>query len=139
MNTDSGHTSAPRVEIQVHFSTGYRGRKRIKEGTKSLEAEPTRQNVSRLTQLLALAHRWNHLIEEGVVASYAEIASTMGLSRARVTQIMALLYLAPEIQEKILTRALDTELDRLTERSVRVLTMLPAWDDQRRLWASLLA
>ena len=138
MNTDSGHTSSPRIEIQVHFATGDRGRKQLKTGPKPSEPKPPREAVPRLAQLLALAHRWDRLIEEGVVANRAEIASMMGLSRARVTQIMALLNLAPGIQEKILSRPLDTGLERLTERSIRSLTALPTWDGQRQLWASLL-
>ena len=138
MNTDSGHTSSPRIEIQVHFATGDRGRKQLKTGPKPREPEPPREAVPRLAQLLALAHHWRRHIEEGVITNYAEIARLMGLSRARVTQIMALLNLAPVIQEQILASPPDPGLEGLTERAVRVLTGHPAWDDQRRLWVSLL-
>jgi hypothetical protein len=45
---------------------------------------------------LALAHSWERLLEKGPVASFAEIAKLAGLSRARVSQIMTLQYLAPD-------------------------------------------
>ena len=138
MRAQASPPSGPRVELKVHIATSAHGRKQIRKGPVPEKISPPREDLPRITKLLALAHRWNRLIEEGVVANNAEIASMMGLSRARVTQIMALLYLAPEIQEQILASPPDPGLERLTERSVRVLTALPAWDDQRRLWVSLL-
>lgn len=46
---------------------------------------------------MALAIRFDQLIRDGVVANQAKIAKLGHLSRARVTQIMDLLNLAPEI------------------------------------------
>ena len=51
---------------------------------------------------MALAIRFETLIREGVVANQAELAELAMVSRARVTQIMNLLNLAPEIQEELL-------------------------------------
>jgi hypothetical protein len=82
-------------------------------------------------RLLALAHRWDRLIDEDVVTDYAEIASTMELSRARVTQIMDLLYLAPEIQEDILS---DKMLEPVSERAARALIRVPEWTKQCVAW-----
>ncbi len=45
---------------------------------------------------------WRALLESGQVANQAEIARREGITRARVTQVMGLLRLAPEIQEHIL-------------------------------------
>jgi hypothetical protein len=87
-----------------------------------------------LTKLLALAHRWNRLVDEGVVANYAEIARLMGLSRARVTQIVDLSFLAPDIQDEILLGDADA-----TEREIREIARAPEWNEQRRLWRCLRA
>ena len=138
MRAQASPPNGPRVELKVHIATSAHGRKQIRKGPVTEKTSPPREKLPRITKLLALAHRWVQLIEEGVVKDQAEIARTMGLSRARVTQIMALLNLAPGIQEQILAPPPDAGLERLTERSVRVLTGLPAWNDQRKLWMSLL-
>ena len=53
----------------------------------------------------------------------------MGLSRARVTQITDLAFLAPDIQEEILFGTPD-----VPERAMRKITRKPNWIEQRRLW-----
>lgn len=129
MPSDPTSTNLPRVEFQVHFRTGQCGRKNLRKGACPKKRASAHRNLPRITRLLPLAHRWNHLIDKGVVADYAEIAAMMGLSRARITQIMDLLYLAPEIQECILTRP-DEAIQTLPERAVRRITRLPLWKDQ---------
>jgi hypothetical protein len=64
-------------------------------------AEPVqqREEIPRVVRLLALSHRWHRLIDEGKVKDQAEIARRMGLTRARVSQIMALRWLSPVMQE----------------------------------------
>ena len=90
---------------------------------------PITESVPRLARLLALAHRWNRLVDEGVVANFAEIARLMGISRARVTQITDLSLLAPDIQKEILLGDADA-----TERQVRAIVAVLSWDEQRQLW-----
>ncbi len=51
---------------------------------------------------MQLLRRFDGLIQSGVVANYAELARLGNVTRARVTQIMNLLNLAPEIQEELL-------------------------------------
>ncbi len=130
MTSQSDNTNFPRVQFQVHFRTGDCGRKHLRKGSCPNKSELPNKDLPRLTRLLALAHRWNHLIDKGVVADYAEIAAMMGLSRARVTQIMDLLTLAPEIQESILLMPYKA-IQGLPERAVRRITRLPLWKDQR--------
>ena len=58
--------------------------------------------LPRITRLLALAVRFEGLLQDGTVKDYAELARLGGVSRARITQIMSLRTLAPAIQERIL-------------------------------------
>lgn len=51
---------------------------------------------------MALAIHFDQLIPYGVVADYAEIARLTHVSRARISKIMNLFFLAPDIQEEIL-------------------------------------
>ena len=77
MNRLNSQNVLPRVEIKVHFQTGHRGRRLLKRGEKERQLAGKREDLPRLTKLLALAHRWNRLIEDGTVANYAEIARMM--------------------------------------------------------------
>ena len=51
---------------------------------------------------MALAIRFDRLVQSGEVASYAELSRLGHVSCTRITQIMALLQLAPDVQEEIL-------------------------------------
>ena len=96
-------TKAITLEIDVHFRNRGRGNRReLRPGPTppSPKLEPGR--VSRVARLTALAIRFQELLRSGQVASYAELAELGHVSRARVTQIMNLLLLAPDIQEQIL-------------------------------------
>ncbi len=64
---------------------------------------PSNQAASHLvSRLMALAIRFEQLIQDGHVADYAELARLSHVSRARITQVMNLRLLAPDIQEQIL-------------------------------------
>lgn len=75
---------------------------------------------SLLAPLLALAHRFERLIQTGVATDYADLARLGHVTRARVTQIMNLLSLAPDIQERILCwRTITEGKDPVSERGLR--------------------
>jgi hypothetical protein len=66
----------------------------------SQESIPTTAGwLPRITRLLALAVRFEGLLQDGTVRDYAELARLGGVSRARITQIMSLRSLAPELAE----------------------------------------
>lgn len=80
---------------------------------------------SRAARMLALAHHIERLVDGGSLESYAEAAEALGLTRARVTQLMNLLLLSPRVQEAILTSSL---ID--SERSLRTVLAQPHWPSQ---------
>jgi hypothetical protein len=74
-------------------------------------------NIPRVARLLALAIRFDGLVRRGEVQDYADLARLGYVTRARITQIMNLLNLAPDIQEDILflpntTKGRDLILER---------------------------
>jgi len=93
---------------------------------KPTPAAPT--TPSRAAQMLALAHHVERLIEAGDVQSVATIARTLGLTRARLTQVMQLLLLAPEIQEQILLGQIHCG-----ERRLRPVVKAAAWAEQSKI------
>ncbi len=58
--------------------------------------------LTQVTRLIALAMRLDGLIRSGELKDQAAVARVGGVSRARVTQIMNLLFLAPDILEQLL-------------------------------------
>jgi DNA invertase Pin-like site-specific DNA recombinase len=106
-------------------------------GPQTSVAEPT-ERVPRVTRLLALALKFEDLIRSGVVDNYAVLAQLGQVSRSRVTQITNLLSLAPDIQEQILfLRPEEAKQLRLSEPSVRKLSALLDWGEQRAYWNRL--
>ena len=77
---------------------------------------------SRVARMVALAHHVKRLIEAGELESYAAAADALGLTRARLTQVMDLLLLAPAIQEAILIGK-----TRASERFLRAVVHEPVW------------
>jgi hypothetical protein len=71
---------------------------------------------------LHIAEKFQNQLEAGLV-NKADLARRHGMSRARVTQIMNLLKLSPEIRGKILNLS-DKEQSFFTERKLRKIVRL---------------
>jgi hypothetical protein len=133
-------TEAFTLECEVHFDRRGRGSRKVLETGPGpfRPAEPGR--VSKVTRLMALAIRFEGLLRDGAVESYAELARLGHVTRARVTQIMNLLHLAPDIQEEILflprTRS---GRDPIILAQLQAITQVLDWRKQRRRWRSLAA
>ena len=121
------------VTQEVHFQRGGQGRKELQGSPPKPPVPPGR--VPRVARLMALAIRFDELICDGTVADYAEIARLGHVTRARLTQIMNLLHLAPDIQEAILFMpCAELGGDPITERELRPIAAVPDWKKQRRMW-----
>ena len=89
---------------------------------------------------MALAIHMQRLIDEGVVRDYAELARLAHVSRARITQIMNLSSLAPDIQEEILfLPRVHSGRDPTRNHAIRHIAATADWGTQRRVWADLQA
>ncbi len=94
--------------------------------------------VPRVARTLALAHKIDAKIRAGEFQDLADAARSIGVTRARMTQIMNLLLLAPEIQEAILDLPLVTNgRDPVSERALRQIVAEPDWTKQRALWCGV--
>jgi len=89
------------VEMTWIFRSRNNGRKaRNNPGDKTSDVESG--NIPRISRLMALAIKFDGLVRHGEVRDYADLARLGYVTRARITQIMNLLNLAPDIQEEIL-------------------------------------
>ncbi len=126
------------VSVDFQFSVQQRGRgakKQIIEGTRAArESNPSLERIPRIARYMALAIHFEDLIRQGVVTDYADLARLGHVTRARVTQIMNLRLLAPEIQEQLLF-LIDNAIGRgnVRLRELQTISTEPNWLTQRRL------
>ena len=98
---------------------------------------PQETKTPRVVELLRKAVEWKALLESGKVASQVDIARQEGITRARVTQVMGMLRLAPEIQQQILSMPEIARRPPVTERSLRPVRAINDRHDQLREFQKL--
>lgn len=102
------------------------------------EKSTLKGRIPRVSKLMALAIRFDQLLSDGVVANQSELARLAHVTQPRMTQIMNLLNLAPDIQEEILQLpAVASGRDPITERDLRPILRMTAWSIQRNAWPQL--
>jgi len=74
---------------------------------------------------LALAHHLAQLIDKGLVADYTAAARLLGVSQPRLTHLMSLLLLAPQIQDAILAGTIVP-----ADKKLRELARIAEWRGQ---------
>lgn len=73
-----------------------------------------------------LAREWEKMLQSGEYVSQTALARKLGVSRARVNQMLRLLKLPPDIQESVLQMGNPLPSRKITERKLRaLLTALP--------------
>ena len=132
-------TKGPTLTFQcpIHVKkTG--GKKKLQNGVAPLPVPVIPGNIPRVSRLLALAHRFERSLDDERARDFADLARVGRVTRARITQIMNLLLLAPDIQEELLFLPRTVQgRDPITERHLRSIVAEPAWPAQRRLWQRL--
>jgi hypothetical protein len=126
------------IERQVHFSRSSRGRQELVKGPapQPVVREPGR--VPRVARLAALALRFDGLVRSGAIASYAEIAALGHVTRARVSQILNLVNLAPDVLEAVLfLPRTERGRDAIKLAHLQPIALTPDWGKQRRQWREL--
>ena len=101
------------------------------------ELPRTVRQTPRLTRLMALAIKCLGMVEGGEILDYAELSRAGHVTRARMSQIMNLVNLAPDIQEQILFLPPTEERSPHTETAVRKIACQPFWSRQRNQWQRL--
>jgi hypothetical protein len=126
------------VERTVEFRrAGHGGRKELRAAPAEPQAAVVGR-VPRVSRLLALALRFQELVRSGAIANYAELARLGQVTEARISQIMDLTLLAPDIQEAILfLPRKERGRDPIVVRDLLRVAAARDWRIQRRLWAQL--
>lgn len=101
------------------------------------QAAAERRYPARVARQLALAHALQRRVDDGEFPDYATMARALGFTRARISQIMDLLLLAPAIQEEILFLECIPGQQPVSERALRTLVRKRSWSEQRDAWAEI--
>ena len=90
----------------------------------------------RIVQVVALAIHFQDMLDRGEVRNHADLARLGCISRERMSQIMMLAWLAPDIQQQVLGVP-KTPGGRfpLSETELRSIARLPEWSEQRAHWS----
>ena len=140
LNTGGGAAADLTLTSSVHFRRGGKGRLELATGPRPVSDEVPVGRVPKVARLVALAIRLQDLVDRGEVRGYAELARVGHVTRARVTQIMNLALLAPDMQEQILSLPPVTAgRDPVKEWQVRPVAAQALWSEQRKLWRRVAA
>lgn len=101
------------------------------------QAEAKRPRPIRAAQMLACAHEMQAMIDRGELRDRTELAARFGFTRARITQLLDLLLLAPDVQEEILLMEVVHGGDPVHEHALRAIVRHASWRDQRAEWRTL--
>lgn len=120
------------IQLEVTLPLRQRRRPSGPNGeTNSVSNPVSRPQIPRITRLMALAIRFQDMVDCGEVQDYADLARLGYVTRARVTQIMNLLLLAPKIQESLLDCASASFVPAPSETEVRSVTKIELWEAQQ--------
>lgn len=89
----------------------------------------------RAAEMLAVAYQMDRMIETGIVRDRAEMARVTGFDDSRISQIMNLMWLAPDIQEEVLLAEVGDGRDWVTAKELLPIARCPWWAEQRRRFA----
>lgn len=127
------------IEVKVRLQPTVRQINRApKKIAPAADPAAKRGRLPRITQVLAMALQFQEMIDRGEVHRHADLARLGCVSRERISQMMVLTWLAPDIQEAIL-RLPQMPGGRypITEGTLRKMARLPLWEDQRARWQSV--
>jgi hypothetical protein len=125
------------IEKSIHFRRQARSRLELREGPEPNPAREVEERVPRVARLMALAHRFERLLRSGSIRDQAELARLGQVTRARVSQILALVHLAPDIQEEVLFLRGGHRGADLILADLRPIAAIVDWAGQRRRWRRL--
>jgi hypothetical protein len=141
MTTDSTITNIVEVRCSLKRPACQRKRSDVVPDSPSpiVDALELRAKLPRITHTVARAILFEEAIAAGEAADFSDLARLTAMTRERVSQVMRMTWLAPDIQEEILclppVRRRRTCAVSVPE--VEVIAGEVLWDDQRNSWLKL--
>ena len=124
--------------VSMPFHRVTRDRVRFEDAPPPALREPVR-TPAKVARMLALAHHLQNAIDRGLVADRTTVAARLGVTKARITQLLDLTLLAPDLQEAALAMEAVDGVEPMSELALRKVAQVRDWAEQRRRWATLRA
>jgi hypothetical protein len=136
MRTDSDTSKI--VEVRCSLKRRQRSQTADPTAQPIVDALELRAKLPRITHTVARALMFEHAIANGEAADFADLARLTATTRERVSQVMKMMRLAPDIQDEILRLPPVRRPQRaITVPEVEVIAEEELWDDQRESWRKL--
>ena len=101
-------------------------------------APPSELRLPRVSRLMALAVRFDKLVRTGKIHDQSQLAVLAHVTQARMTQIMNLNLLAPDIQEELLhLPPAEAGRESIHEKALRPITAELDWNPPTAMLAIL--
>ncbi|ACY13375.1 hypothetical protein [Haliangium ochraceum] len=97
---------------------------------------PTRR-PARVAQMLAFAHRVEAEVTRGDFESRSAAARHYGMTTGRITQLLSLLWLAPDVQEDVLFLEAIDGREPVSGQALEKIARIADWSEQRRGWRGM--
>ena len=125
------------VECDLRMDRVGHGRKvrRVPADRAPTPVNPAAGKIPRVARLMALAIHFDDLLQQGMAGDQADLARLGQVTQARMSQILSLLNLAPDIQEALLfLPAVTKGRPDLILADVLPIAREWNWRNQRRQW-----
>lgn len=126
--------AAIQVEVVIPVRQSGRAKAMEKACGPAAPVPPPLPRIPRVTRLMALAIKFQDMVDRGEVRDYADLARLGHVTRARMSQIMNLLLLAPDIQERLLSLSGEAPI---SEHQLRTAATNANWVAQRAILGRL--
>jgi hypothetical protein len=133
-------TETTNLQVTVRLQPTVRQIQRSPRKLAAVTTPTLRQgSLPRISRALALALHFQQMIERGEVRTYTDLARLAAVSKERISQLMMLNWLAPDIQDAVLNLP-PTFAGRfpISETKMREIAKQPNWAEQRSRWAELI-
>lgn len=124
------------ISQPIALHNGRHGRKHVSTKPRQPPAPP-KPRIPRIAKLMAIAIHLDRLLQKGRLSDLSEAAELAHVTQPRMTQIMNLNHLAPDIQEELLFLPATTGRESIHEKLLRPVAAEVNWRKQRELWENL--
>jgi len=127
------------IKRKLNVTIAARGRIAIRPIDPNAEPPKPRPSgrVPRISRLMALAIRFDQMLRTGEASDTIELARRGHVTQPRMSQIMALNQLAPDIQEALLNLPATKGKPEIHEKRLRPIAAMLRWEDQRGAWRQI--
>ncbi|MDP1560085.1 MAG: hypothetical protein Q8M16_01690 [Pirellulaceae bacterium] len=125
------------VTRKIQLSRTTNSRRRIAPAQDPETLKP-KGRIPRIARLMALAIRLERMLRAGDIPDLTELARIANVTQPRMSQILNLNMLAPEIQEELLfLPPVENGKPALHEKMLRPISSQVDWSIQRQLWREI--